>query len=339
MLRGGVVLQFLLVNDASHLWLVYVLTVVQFSVAALFEPARSAILPSVVASDDLVRANLLGSVTWSVMLAVGAVIGGVTAALFGITTALLIDSATFALSALLITQIRPQNKAKPADDPAGTKETQLGFRDGLSYIARRPATAATLLIKMGGSIGSIDALMVIYATQIFVIGENGTGSLGIMYAAFGLGAILGPIVLNRFNNGSVKTMRRLVIAGYACITLGWFAFGSAPMLAFAALAIVVKAMGSSIYWTYSSVILQKTVDDRFLGRLFAIDLAGFQLATVVSVTLTGWLIERVPTEEVTQIVFGTGIASLIPLIAWTLAIPWIERQALVERAMVSETQA
>ena len=335
-LRTVIVLLFLLVNDPSHLWLVYVLTLIQFSLGAMFEPARSAIIPSVVQPDDLVKANLLGSVTWSVMLAAGAAIGGVVSSLFGTPIALMIDAASFAFSAAFVSSIKPKIINPASNHPSHTHmETQLGFRDGLRYIAKRPTTAATLLIKLGGSVGTLDTFMVIYATQLFVIGEGGTGSLGVFYATFGLGAILGPILLNRFNNGSIKTMRRLVSAAYACIALGWFLFGGAPGLILAAAGILVKAMGSSIYWTYSSVILQKTVPDRFLGRLFALDLAGFQLATVISVVITGWAVEKVQVRDVQSLVIATGIASLIPLIGWTLAIPWIEKKALIERQLDS----
>jgi MFS family permease len=335
--RVVIVLLFLLVNDASQLWLVYMLTALQFSLSALFEPARSAILPRLVRPDDLVKANFLGSATWSVMLAAGAAIGGAVTTLFGTSTALLIDASTFALSAVFIASIKVSmtTAARGGDNqaPSADSTSQLGFRDGLRYIAQRPATAATLLIKLGGSIGSVDTLMTIYATTLFVVGENGTGSLGVFYTAFGIGAVLSPIILNRFNQDSVRIMRRYVALGYAVITLGWFLFGGAPSLFLAALGILVKAMGTSIYWTYSSVILQKTVPDKFLGRVFALDLAGFQLSTVLSIIITGWVLDRFTGTPVQHIVIGTGIVSLIPLIAWSLAIPWIERKALIERAL------
>jgi predicted MFS family arabinose efflux permease len=177
---------------------------------------------------------------------------------------------------------------------------------------------------MGGSVGSIDALMIIYATQLFVLGENGAGSLGLFYAAFGVGAVLGPALLQRINSGTTRRMRRLIIIGYAFISLGWLLFGSAPTFALAALALVVKAMGSSIYWTYSSAIIQKTVPDAYLGRMFSLDLAGFQLMTVISVIITGILADRAIGDQVRVIVLGTGLVSLIPLSLWSIVVPRLE---------------
>lgn len=316
--RAFIVLLFLLVHQADQLWLLYLLSFAQFCLSALFEPARSAIIPSVVKDEDLVQANLLGSVTWSVMLAAGAAIGGIVAGSLGTGPALLIDASSFAISGALITSIKPRFAVRTS--------AQLGFRDGLRYVRGHPATAATLMIKMGGAVGSVDTVMTIYATQLFIVGKDGAGSLGIFYTAFGLGAILGPLGLNLLNNGSVRTMRRLIIVAYVVISVGWFLFGSAPTLLLASAALLIKAMGSSIYWTYSSVILQKTVPDEFLGRLFALDIANFQLSAVAGVIVTGWVVQQVGTAGVRNVVFGTGAISLIPLILWAVAIPWIERQ-------------
>lgn len=326
-LRAVIVLMLLLATGPDRLWLIYALTVLQFMLTSLFEPGQSAILPSLVPSQDLVRANVLGSVTWSVMLAVGAAVGGVVATVLGTPTALVIDAATFAVSALLIASIRTNMTGYA--EKKGTDRSQLGFIDGLRYVARHPATAAVLLVKLGGNIGNVDILMAIYATRLFVLGKDGTGSLGLFYAAFGIGAILGPVLLNRLNDGSVSRMRRLIVVSYLWIAVGLFVFGGAPTLLFAALALIIKAMGSSIYWTYSSAILQKVTPDQFLGRLFSLDLAGYRLATVVSTLITGWLVDQVSVEDpagVRNIVIGTGVASLLPLILWTLALPWIERR-------------
>lgn len=178
---------------------------------------------------------------------------------------------------------------------------------------------------MGGNIGSIDTILIIFGTALFVIGEDGVLSLGILWAAFGIGSILGPIVVARLNDGSVKRMRRLIIAGYAAITLGWLILGGAPTLAVASLAIIVKAIGSSIYWTFSSVIIQTSVEDAYIGRMFALDFAGFQLATVLSVIVTGIALQALGNDQVRAVVYATALASAVSLIAWMLIVPWIER--------------
>jgi MFS family permease len=337
--RCGIVLIFLLATAPDRLWLIYIVTVIQFALSALFEPGRSALTPSVVRKEDLVQANILGSITWSVMLAVGGALGGLVAALLGTSFALAFDAATFLISALLIMSIRtPEIRSTEYAHEAKGGLAMRDFVEGLRYAVHNPTVGASLLIKLGGNFGNIDTVMIVYATTIFVIGKDGTGSLGILWTAFGLGALVGPLIINRFSDGTVRVMRRLVVVGYALITIAWFVFGWAPVLAIAAAALFIRAMGSSVYWTYSSVIVQKTAPDRYLGRLFSLDQAGFQLAVVISTILTGAALTALGPENVRTIVYGTGFITLIPLLGWSAIVWWVERREETMAATVPVTE-
>lgn len=322
--RVFVVLGFLLVDSADRLWLVYLLTVLQFSFSAVFEPGRSALIPSLVRRDDLVPANILGSITWSVSLAIGGALGGLISGAFGASTALILDAATFAISALLLWQIRTVIAHPQGEGKRGM--SMHDYIDGLRFARRNPGILAALTVKAGGSVGNIDALMIIYATVLFVIGQDGSLSLGIMWCAFGVGAVLGPIVIDRWSSGTVPAMRRLILAGYALISAGWFVLAGAPTLAIAAIAIIIKAMGSSVYWTYSSAILQQTVPDAYLGRIFSLDTAGFQFMSVVSIVFTGIALEHFGAGQVREITAASGLFSLLPLLSWLLVLRWLGRQ-------------
>jgi MFS family permease len=112
--RAFIVLGFLLVDRPERAWLIYVLSVAQFVVSSFFEPARAAILPTLVQGEtELLTANTLTSATWSAMLAFGAAIGGFTAAFFGANIAIIIDGLTFFLSAILVWQITAVSRPKP----------------------------------------------------------------------------------------------------------------------------------------------------------------------------------------------------------------------------------
>ncbi len=326
-LRAIVVILLLFALHPDRFWLIYVLTIIQFMLSAVFEPGRNALMPNLLEQKDLVQANTLTSVTWSVMLAIGAIIGGVIASIFGISAALVIDAGTFLISALLIYYIRPRERRK--DTSQESPEPDTSFRDGLRYFFRNPATAAAILVKAGLSIGSVDAVLIIYGTRLFVLGIDGTTSMAILWSAFGVGAILGPIVLNRFSDGSVRVLRRLVIVGFVWVTLGWFFFGAAPTLELAVLALIVRAMGGSVNWTYSSVIIQKSVPDHYLGRMFSLDFAGFQLLQGTSVLVVGILIDTIGAENVRQVVMYIGIASFVPLLLWIWAIMTLERRETI----------
>src|SRR4026207_1896291 len=95
LLRALVVLGFLFVRRADQLWIVYVLTVFQLGLSTFFEPAKTAASPPIVEDRDLLAANAISSVTWSVMLTLGAAIGGLITGWFGTNAAFVLDSLTF----------------------------------------------------------------------------------------------------------------------------------------------------------------------------------------------------------------------------------------------------
>jgi len=345
-LRTGVVLLLLFANTPDKLWLIYLLTIIQFALSAFFEPGQSAVLPALVETKDLVTANTLASVTWSAILALGAAVGGIVSALFGTSVALIIDAVTFALAGWLISQI---HYVQPSKSPETHHSHQKGsLIEGVRYLGKHPSTLMTILIKGGNSIGNVDTLMTIFATQVFIIGLNGQLSLGIMYSAFGIGAVIGPFLLNKVNNGSIRRMRQLVFIGFLWSMLGWFVLGASASLFMVCMALVLRAMGGSVNWTYSQVLIQKSVPDAYLGRVFSLDLAFFQLITVISTIAHGAWVDSLNQSitpplltlhtswlgsDLSLLTYGsvannlslislvTGAISLIPLLIWGIAFP------------------
>lgn len=289
LLRAVIVLGFLFVDRPGEAWLLYALTLVQFSVSAFFEPAHAAILPGLVRPDELVPANTLISITWSAMLTIGAAIGGITAAVFGTQTALVIDSLSFLASAAILLMIRgePQIAHKEIIAP--------GWRaigDGVGFLAQTPMLALVALVKGLGQVGSVDVMSALVAERVFPLGDQSSLSFGLLLAAHGLGAVLGPLLANLWGGDEPASLRRSILVGFGMISLSWLCLGLAPAYPVALAALVLRGMGGSINWTYSSILLQIEVPDHYLGRVFALDFAFFTLALSFSTWLTGFLVDQ-----------------------------------------------
>lgn len=319
-LRAFIVLGLLFVTSADHVPLVYLLTALQFMVSAFFEPARAAILPSLVEDNELITANTLSSATWSTVLAFGAAIGGLTANIFGIQVAIVIDALTYLVSAFLIMQIT--FIAHSEDDEvlhAGTGWTD--FVEGFKYIKDRPKVGVFTFVKGLAQFGSVDIMFALYAERVFVIGEDGAITLGILYTFFGIGSVLGPVVANMLGDGSERFLRQWIWIGFLLLALGWFGFSGAPFLVFAAIAILLRGMGGAINWTYSSVILQLKIPDKFLGRVFSLDFSIFTMGYAFSVWITGFLVDSLDLNP-RELSFWVAILSLLPVIFWTFVLRW-----------------
>ena len=305
---------FLLVFQTESITLLYFLTVLQFTLAAFFEPARAAFLPNLVHSEsELLHANTLSNISWSFMLAIGAVIGGGVTALFGIEIAIVVNAFTFLISAAFIAFIR--HIEEKSDENTTSSNGFLDFMDGLRYVRQRPEVASYVTVKGLSQIGSIDAMFTLYAASVFIIGDEGAITLAVLYMAFGVGAVIGPIIANRFNDNSKIAFQKWILYGFLMIPIGWFGFGIAPTLGIAAFFIVIRAMGNSINWTYSSVQLQLTVPDQYLGRVFSLDFSMFTLSYTVAVIVTGLLVDVLNLSP-REIAIVFAIAGSIPTAIW-----------------------
>ena len=167
LLRAGIVVSFLFVDRPERAWLIYALTVAQFTVASFFEPASSAIIPGVVEGrQELLTANVLSSITWSTMLAVGAALGGVFAGIFGAQMALMADALSFLISASFLFRVTV-NKTEVAE--TAEQGGFLDLVDGFRYVLKNGQVAVLALVKSFGQIGSADIFIAVFAESYFPI--------------------------------------------------------------------------------------------------------------------------------------------------------------------------
>ena len=343
-LRGVTVLGFLFVRDAADLPLFYLLTITQFALSALFTPARGALLANVVRSEDLVAANALDSLTWSTMLALGAFLGGVVAALFGAETAFVVDGLSFGLSALVIGRIAAPagrgagwlpgpgeaGKQPVPQGEAGIQPAPLGrfaFLDGFRYLWREPFILGVALAKAGGSLvwGAINVLEIRYANELFPlagaerfgVSDPGTATLGLIYVVSGLGTGLGPLLMRRWLGDAPRRLVLGTTLGFVAMTLGTAALAFVGGLGTLLLATVVRTLGTGTLWVFSAALLQTLVPDRFRGRVFAFEFAALTLTQSISTLAAGALQDTAGLSA--AVVMGVQAAvSVVVTLLWLL---------------------
>lgn len=314
-------------TDSSQQGLIYLGVILQAILATVYEPGQAALITNVCEGQDLINANTLINATWSAALAIGGAVGGIVAAAFGVNVALLIDVGTFVAAGALIMAVRGYVHQSATTDHAHPTDTSLS--EGVRYIKAHPSTLATLLVKFGGSLGNVDTAMTIFATQIFVLGEDGLISVGLLYTAFGIGAVLGPIITNRLSDGSDSSLRRWILVGFVAQALGWLVLGWAGVIVVVCLGLILRGTGGSVNWTYSSILLQRSTPDQYRGRVFAIDMVFYTIATIFATIVQGGLIDALGEEQIGVIAIGTAVLSILPALGWMWAMRrWRERAAV-----------
>jgi MFS family permease len=318
--RFVVVLGFLLVRSQSQVWLLYALTAIQLAISGVFTPARTAILPDIVSRRELGAANALSSATWSVMLAVGAAIGGLVAGQYGIYPAFVVDSLTFLLSAMMIFGIRYTHIA-PLDE-AG-KTIAAGFRQYLAGLAYLKDHRDILFIALHkGAIaltmnGVFQIIQVTLAEKVFVIGEGGGTSLGLMYAVGGIGTGLGPILARRFTGDQDRSLRRALVLSYLLAIAGLLITARLSSFGIVLFGTFLRAFGGGINWVFSTQLLLQLLPDRVRGRVFSSEFAIFTLLNAIGTAMGGYLMDLSGISLTTSMLWLAGL-TLIPTALWFL---------------------
>lgn len=321
--RSVMVLGLLTIATADDVWLVYVVVASVVVLTSFFEPARTATIPNVVEPEDLVIANALSSITWSVNLAIGAAIGGFLTAAAGYRTAIVIDAASFLASAGFIARVT----VPPLAPRAGSARVPSGIAgwlgladlaDGLRWLRAHPPVALVGVAKGLWSLaGGVVLLHAIFGERVYPIGGSAAAGIGLLATARGLGTALGPVVSRRLAGPSSHAMARVIGAGFFLAGASYLAFACATSWPVAAAMLVVGHMGGSTVWVFSTVLLQRHVPDALRGRAFGAELALMTLAMTLSNLATGVALDHGWSPHVLAAALGAWC--FVPGAGWLVA--------------------
>ncbi len=253
--------------DVAHL---LVLAAVFGAADAFFAPAFTGLLPGTVSPLNLQPANALRGLTFSTASVVGPLLAGVLVAVGGPGTAILADAATFAVSVALLLPLRPRLVASvlAEEDPTATTDHFLtSLRQGWAEVRSRPWVLAFL--------GGLTSYHVIVLPAIFVLGPvlattdyGGARSWAVVSTGFGVGAVLGDLLLVRWRPPHAMRVAGLMLVGASCqaavIGSGW----SIPVIAGLELLTGICVTGCFTLWETS---LAEHVPQSSLSRVSSYD--------------------------------------------------------------------
>ena len=150
-LRAILTLGFIVAAVFQQLWLIYTLAFFHATIAAFFAPARSAVIPRIVPQEGLLAANSLAQMSVVFFRVLGTAVAGIlVGTLETFITAFIIDAITFALSALLIAQLRVQTQKTEVTSPASVGIILTQLREGISLIVKSRILVGVMMAGGGG---------------------------------------------------------------------------------------------------------------------------------------------------------------------------------------------
>src|SRR4051794_9629588 len=318
----------LLSGQASVLTLA-LLAAVYGAADAFFAPAFTGLLPGTVAPVNLQPANALRGLSYSTGAIAGPVIAAGLVATSGPGGAMLFDAFTFAVSVGCLLPLRPRIiDAEMHDDApeAATEHFLASLRDGWGEVRSRSWVLAFL--------GGMASYHVIVLPAIFVLGPvlvndelGGASDWALITAGFGIGSILGDLLLLRWRPRFALRVAALMLvgaslqAGFIGSGLGVWAIAGFEVLA------GICVTGTFTLWETS---LQEHVPDRALSRVSSYDYLTSAGLIPVGNLLSGTVSAAVGVKPTLYVMTALGVTAALAV----ASVPAVRRLPRAETAAV-----
>jgi MFS family permease len=236
---------------------------------ALFEPARAAIVPSLVDRAELLAAvNAVSSAVNSVAYFVGPALGALLLVLTSVELTFAATGVALLWSVAFVLLLRPRAEAAPgAAEEEGAAGWMDDVREGLRVV--REDRGLLLLVVLFGLqtviAGAVGVFTVVIALDLL---DAGRGWVGILNAMAGVGALVGVAVVSRLTaRGRLSTgvIGGLVLWGVPLLLIAvWDAKAAAVA------AMVLIGIGDTAIDVSEITFVQRIVPEHLLGRVFGL---------------------------------------------------------------------
>jgi len=281
---GRAMIAALVAFNSDQLWALYCAAFGLAALTVFFNPAASSLLPSLVDDDELVAAN---SAVWSAAVLsqiVLAPVAGAVVVTLGASAAFGINSVTFIASAIALSGL-----SGPPTEPPERRSRRAEIVEGIQIIrnSRLLGTLAAIQGLAALSAGATSALLVVLAERHLHIDATG---FGLLLAAIGVGAGVGPLVLQRYVNDVRHPL--LLFGPYMLRGLVDLTLAAVSNFAVALMSLGFYGIGTSTANVTYNTVLQTTTPDRFRGRIFAFYDIVWQTGRLISIGAGGILADQ-----------------------------------------------
>ena len=303
----------LALSGSIEIWHVYLLGLVAGVVNAVEMPVRQSFVAELVPRRDLTNAIALSSTSFNLSRVIGPAIAGLTIAAFGVWSNFAINAVSYVSVLVGLFLIDPSRlHAVPRPDVFPSIRSSLG--EGLRFARATPSVLWPLVL-----LGGTAALAMNYQTllPLFVRDALGmdSGGYGVVYAAMGLGALVGSLALAFMAHR--RPMLRLIIGGGAIFLILAFALGFVRTPPLAVALVVGIGLTSMLMVNTINVTIQNSVPDALRGRVMALYVTVFAGTAPIGGLIAGAMAQAFGAPVALSVGAALGGVVLV-LVAWQL---------------------
>jgi MFS family permease len=264
-------------------WFIDLAIFLRGSVMVVDAPARQALVYHMVGREELPNAIALNSSLFNASRVIGPAAGGLLVAVVGPQWCFAINAVSFlpVLAGLLAMRV---GELVPLSEPRREVRLLQGTREGLAYVRRSRLTALVLVFVLLVSTFAFNfnVLLPLVASATL---HSGARTLGILWAAFGSGALVGALLVATLG----RTNLRVLLAATAGFGLAQLALALVPSLPVDSLLLFLGGGFFTIWSASATTILQLGAPDRLRGRVLGLYYYAFNGSAALGGWLAGWL--------------------------------------------------
>lgn len=288
---------------ASHVPAVLALVVALNLGQTVTNPAWQALVPAIVAPEQLTRALAVLQGTTAAAALLGPAVGGLLVGATGTSAALVVDAVSFAALGVAALLLRHDRRPE-APAPGARGELTAGVR----VIAADPVLRGVLVLVTAFVLtaGAVNVAEIFLITRTLGAGPAAYGAVGALFAA---GLMLGAWLSRR--DRTVTAAARLLVGVTVSLALSLVVLGLAPTLVVAALASMAVGVCNGMLNVLGQSIFVRRAPKAVLGRVFAA-LQGVVGAAMLAATALGGVLLGV--VDVRTLIVGSGVAAVAVLL-------------------------
>jgi MFS family permease len=295
---GGLVLV-----DVVQLWMVFALALVHGTVGSFDNPARHAFVMEMVGRSRLTNAVGLNSVLMNTARVIGPALGGALIVTVGIGICFLINSVSylFFIAALLMMRSSEIERTPPEPRRRGQ------LRQALTYVRSEPVLFVPLVMMGVVGLLTFEFEVVLPLLARFTFG-GGADTFGAMFAAIGLGSVVGGLYTATRGDQPGRAMIWLAYGLGGVVTMATFA----PSLWVAYIALFWVGMCATAFFTLGNSVIQLNSVPEMRGRVIALRTAAILGSRPIGAPVVGWIGEHLGPRYA----MGIGAVAALAVAVW-----------------------
>lgn len=281
------------IHTAITFTLLYVFIVVISLLEGLGNPARRSMVPDLVESDELVKANSFISIANQTSMLLSWPLGSVLLVMWGEQNMLWVTFGLFVAATILTIQIKVSEKENVRPQESKWKAMKEGWQLIFQSKKLTTLTVMDILENFGHGVW-IAAILYVYVETAIGKGEAWWGYIN---ASFFAGMMVAGLVVYRFSNWMESYLGYVIMASTVCLMLlnVWFGLTSSAWIAlFVSFIFGFPQMARDVS---QNTLIQESYRDKQLAKVYAshgtLVYGTFGIATL----LLGWFAEEFGVRE------------------------------------------